>query len=117
MQIFLGILSVLLGVTSFIQFLQSIATGSSITANAQAAFNKWYRVAEIADQIKANPQKAAELISHVSGIADVARSEIAAYSREKLSFVPWYDPAYKPGDSPRPAQNLLQKAKFAFVPK
>ncbi|MGA2611331.1 MAG: hypothetical protein ABSH01_28115 [Terriglobia bacterium] len=112
-----GVLSVILLVGNVLQFLQSIATGSSLRVKAQADYNNWFRVAEIADQIKANPENAAELIRHISGMADMARNEIVAYSQEKLKFTPWFNPASKPGPNPSPPQTFLQKAKAAFVPK
>jgi len=42
-------------------------------------------------------------------MADAARNEIIAYSREKLGFIPWFDPAWKPGQNPSPPQTLFQK--------
>ncbi len=117
MQTFFEVLTVLLGIGNMFQLLQSITTGSSMKYRMQSAYNNWYRVAEIADQIKANPQNAAELIRHISGIADAARIEIVAYSRERLGFVPWHDPAWKPGPSPIPPPSLFQKIKSNFTSK
>lgn len=117
MQTFLGVLSLLLGGANVIQFLIAMSTGSSLKAKAQADFNTWFRVAEIADQIAENPAKAAELIREVSGIATTARNEIKAYSREKLDFVPFNDPAYQAGPNPAPSQSFWQKLKSAFTPK
>src|SRR6266404_6427886 len=93
MQTILTVLTIILGVANLIQFLTSIASGSSLRARAQASYNDWYRVAEIADIIHKDPSKASELIRNVNGIADAARNEIKAYSREKLGFVPSIDPA------------------------
>jgi hypothetical protein len=117
MRTVLEVLTVLLGIGNAFQLMQSIATGSSMKCSMQAAYNNWYRVAEIADQIKANPQNAAELIRHISGIADAERIEIVAYSREKLGFVPWHDLAWKPGPSPIPPPSLFQRIKSAFTSK
>jgi hypothetical protein len=84
---------------------------------AQAAYNDWHRVAEIADQIAKEPSRAAELIREINGMANVARNEIKAYSREKLGFVPWFDPASQGGPNPRPPQTFFQTVKAAFIPK
>ena len=81
------VLSVLLGVMNVIQFLASIATGSSMRASAQSSFNNWYRVAEIADRMAADPAKANELIRNINGMADVARNEIKAYSGQSYGVV------------------------------
>ena len=113
----LTMLSILLGVANLIQFLTSIASGSSLRARAQASYNDWYRVAEIADIIHNDPSKAPELIRNVNGIADAARNEIKAYSREKLGFVPSYDPASVGGERPPKQPGWLVKFKSAFVPK
>lgn len=113
----LTILTTLFGVASVIQFLVSMATGSSLRARAQSSYNNWQRVAEIADQIAKEPSKAAELIRHIHGLADSARNEVKAYSREKLGFVPWFDPAYKGGEAPAPPVSFWRKVKSAFTPK
>jgi hypothetical protein len=95
----------------------SIASGSSLRARAQADYNKWYRVAEIADIIHKDPSKAPELIRNVNGIADAARSEIKAYSREKLGFDVYVDPASVGGPNPPLRIGFWTKFKLAFVPK
>jgi hypothetical protein len=111
------VLSILLGAANVFQFLVSITTGSSIRARAQTSFNDWYRVAQLTDQIVKEPQRAIELVQRIGGIADAARNEVKAYSREKLDFVPWYEPAYESGSNPLPSLSLWEKIKFAFVPK
>jgi hypothetical protein len=117
MQVFLGVVSVLLGVINVIQFLSSIATGTSLRARAQSAYNDWFRVAQFADMISKDPSKAAELMHHVSGIADAARNEIKAYSREKLGFVPSLDPPYEAGSHPPASLGFWKKIGSAFTPK
>jgi hypothetical protein len=113
----LAVLSVILGVINVIQFFTSIASGSSLRARVQAAYNDWYRVAQIADMISKEPTRATELIRNVNGIADAARNELKAYSREKLGFVPSYDPAYEGGSNPPTPPSFWKKVAAAFVPK
>jgi hypothetical protein len=117
MQTFLTVLSIFLGVMNLIQFLASMATGSSVRARAQSSYNNWYRVAQIADQITKEPQKASELVRSINGIADAARNEIKAYCREELDLEPWLDPAWEGGMKPSVKTSVWQKIKFAFVPK
>jgi hypothetical protein len=117
MQTILTVLSILLGVANLIQFLTSIATGSTLKARAQADFNNWYRVAEIADIIHKDPSRASELIRNVNGIADAARNEIKAYSKEKLGFEPYFDPASTSGPNPPRQPKWWEPFKLAFVPK
>ena len=117
MQTGLTVLSSLLGVANLIQFLTSIATGSSLKARAQADYNNWYRVAEIADIIHKDPSKASELIRNVNGIADAARNEIKAYSKEKLKFEPYFDPASVGGPNPPRPQKWWDTFRSAFAPK
>jgi hypothetical protein len=117
LTIMFGIVSFILGVMNLIQFITSIASGSSLRVRAQADYNNWYRVAQIADMISKEPSKAAELIRNVNGIADAARNEIKAYSREKLNFVPSLDPAYDGGPHPPKEPSLWEKTKSAFTPK
>jgi hypothetical protein len=97
---FLTVLTVLLGLFNVIQFLTSMATGSSLKARAQADYNNWFRVAEIADIIHREPLRASELVRNINGIADAARNEIKAYSKEKLGFEPYFDPASVGGPNP-----------------
>jgi hypothetical protein len=117
MQAILGFVSALLGVLNVIQFLASIASGTSLRARSQTAYNNWVRVAQYADMIAKEPSKAAELIHHVSGIADAARNEIKAYSREKLGFVPSVDPPYDGGSHPPASPGFWRKVGSAFTPK
>jgi hypothetical protein len=117
MQTFLAVLSVLLGVANVIQFLTSIFTGSSMRANAQRSYNDWYRVAQIGDEITKEPQRAAELIRGINGIADAARNEIKAYSREKFGFEPYFDPASQSGPNPPSRQTFWKAVRLAFSPK
>jgi hypothetical protein len=112
----LSVLSTLLGVMNVIQFLATIASGSTLRVKAQSDYNNWYRVAEIADQIIENPSKAAELIHTVRGIADAERNQIKAYSREKLGFVPWFDPASQGGPKDPQSVGFWRLVKSAFVP-
>ncbi len=113
----LAVLSVILGVVNLIQFLISVASGSSLRAKAQASFNNWYRVAEIADMISKDPTRASELIRNVSGFAEAERNDIKAYSREKLGFVPSFEPAYQTGTNPPTMPNLRTRFRLAFSPK
>jgi hypothetical protein len=110
-------ISIFLGIMTVIQFFTSMFTGSSMRARAQQSYNDWYRVAEIADEIGKDPQKAAQLIKGVNGIADAARNEIKAYSREKLDFVPWFDPASHGGPNPAPPLGFWKTVRLAFSPK
>lgn len=100
-----------------IQYILAIANGSTLKAKAQSSYNNWFRVAEVADEIAANPEKAAVLIRTISGIADTARNEIKAYSNESLHFVPFRDPAYEGGPNPAPKLSLWQRFMFGFRPK
>ena len=100
-----------------IQFLMAIASGSSQRARAQASYNSWYKVAEMAEKITQNPSKAAELSNYIHGIADYARNDIKVYSREKLGFEIWFDPAYQVGHTLPPSVSVWQKIKSAFTPK
>ena len=113
----LTVLTVIFGVASMIQFLMSIATGSSLRARAQSSYNYWHRVAQFAEQILKEPSKSAELARHIHGMSDNARNEIKSYSREKLGFVPWLDPPYEGGLKPSPPISLWNKVKSAFTPK
>jgi hypothetical protein len=117
MQTFLMVLSVVSGVINVIQLLMFVMTKSSIRVREQSAYNDWYRVAQIADEMARNPQKTPDLIGKINGMADVARNEIKAFSREKLGFVPWLDPAWDGGPHPDPSQGLWQKFKSVFTPK
>jgi hypothetical protein len=113
----MGILSAILGVISLIQFLLSIATGSSLRAKAQTEYNDWYRVAELGEQIASEPQRANELLNRIMGIADANRNGVKAYSREKLGFVPTHEPAWEAGPKPIPQPSIWRKIALAFVPK
>jgi hypothetical protein len=116
-QTTLTVFSILLGVANLFQFIAAIVTGSSLKVRAQADYNNWYRVAEIADIIHKEPHKASELIRNVNGIADAARNEIKAFSREKLNFEPYFDPASVSGPNPPRRPKWYETVKFAFVPK
>jgi hypothetical protein len=111
------VLTVIFGVLSMIQFLMSLASGSSLRARAQFSYNNWYKVADIAEKMSKDPSKNLELIGHIHGLADDARNEIKAYSREKLGFVPWFDPPYQVSNSEPPKVSFLEKVKSAFTPK
>jgi hypothetical protein len=113
----LTILTVFFGALSVIQFLMSIASGSSQRARAQASYNSWYKVAEMAEKIAQDPSKASEFGNYIHGIADFARNDIKAYSREKFRFEIWFDPAYQVGKTPSPPVTWWQKVKSAFIPK
>ena len=117
MQTTLTVFSILLGVANLFQFIAAIVTGSSLKVRAQADYNNWYRVAEIADIIHKEPNRASELIRNVNGIADAARNEIKAYSKEKLRFEPYFDPASVGGPNPPRLPKWWEPLKSAFVPK
>jgi hypothetical protein len=116
-MIVLTILTVIFGVLSVIQFLMSLASGSSLRAHAQSSYNDWYRVADLAEKMSKDPSKNSELIGQVHGLADNARNEIKAYSREKLGFVPWFDPPYQVANSEPPKVSFWEKFKSAFTSK
>jgi hypothetical protein len=113
----MAILSVILGVLNVIQFLVSVATGSSLRAKAQAEYNDWYRVAELGEKIASEPQRANELLNRIMGIADANRNAVKAYSREKLGFIPAQEPAWEAGPKPIPQPSIWKKVSLAFVPK
>jgi hypothetical protein len=117
--------SILLGFMNLIQWIVALATGTSLRAQAQSQYNDWYRVAQIADEISKSPDRAPVLVGRINGMADAKRNEIKSYSREKLGFVPWYDPAYESGPNPttgavppkRKWVTFKAAIKAAFVPK
>jgi hypothetical protein len=109
--------SFILGVLNLIQFLISLFTGSSQRTRMQHSFNDWYRVAEIGDQIASDPSKAPVLIRAINGIADSARNEIKAYSKEHLKFEPYFDPAHASGPNPPPKIGFWRTIFMAFTPK
>jgi hypothetical protein len=112
-----AVFSAILGVLNLIQFLASIASGSSLRAKAQAGFNSWYRVAEIADIISKDPGRASEVVRNISGLADYARNDIKAYSLEKLGFTPSFEPAHQTGTNPPKMPKWWTRFGLAFLPK
>lgn len=113
----LGILSAILGVVNVIQWIFAYVTGNALRAKAQAAYNQWYRVAELADQIRKEPNRAVELAAQINGHAESVRSEIIAYSRERLDFTPIFEPSSKPLASVPKPRGLLSKIRLGFSPK
>jgi hypothetical protein len=111
------ILSAILGVLNLIQFIVSLASGASLRAKAQASFNDWFRVAEVADIISKDPTKAAGLIRNISGFAEASRNEIKAYSLQKLGFIPSFEPAYQTGTNPPKMPRWWTRFGLAFLPK
>jgi hypothetical protein len=114
MAIFLGILSAILGVMTVIQWIVGYFTGNSLRAKAQASYSQWAQVATLAEQIQNNPEKAGELAATINGMARAVRSEIVAYSRERLDFVPVAEDPWGPhSDIARP-RTLWSKIRLGF---
>jgi hypothetical protein len=114
---FLGILSALLGVVGVIQWIIGYITGNTLRAKAQASYNQWYRVAELAEQIRQEPTRAVELAASIYATADSSRTEIVAYSREQLSFVPNFERSSQPAPYLSSQRSLWSKIKLGFSPK
>ncbi len=114
---FLAVLSAILGVINLVQWIIGYVTGNALRAKAQASYNQWYRVAELADQIRSHPDKAVELAAWINGIADGVRSDIVAYSRERLDYTPVFEPSSRPLTSVPKPPGLLAKIRLGFSAK
>lgn len=90
--------------------------GNSLRAKAQASYNQWYRVAQLADEIRSHPEKAVELAAQINGHTESARSEIIAYSRERLDFVPVFEPSSKPLPKIPKPREWFSKLRLWFSP-
>jgi hypothetical protein len=90
---------------------------SATRAKAQAAYNQWYRVGSLAEQIRREPERAVELAASINGVADAVRSEILAYSRERLDFVPIFESPSQPLQDVAKPRGLWSKLRLGFSAK
>jgi hypothetical protein len=117
MATFLGVISTLLGVVTVIQWVVGYISGKSLRAKAQASYSQWTRVAIIAEQISNDPTKAVEQAASIHGMADAVRSEIIAYSRERLDFVPVAEDPWAPQANIARPRGLWSKIRLGFSGK
>jgi hypothetical protein len=117
MTTFLGVLSAILGVVTVLQWIVGYISGNSQRAKAQASYNQWYKVGTLAEQIRSDPARAVELAASINGMADAVRSEIVAYSRERLDFVPIFEPPSHPLASVEKPRGLWAKIRLGFSAK
>lgn len=100
-----------------IQWIIGYVSGNSLRAKAQSSYNQWYRVAELADQIRKEPSRAVELAASINGMADAIRSDLVAYSRERLDFTPYFEPSSKPSAIVPKPTGLFSKIRLGFSVK
>jgi hypothetical protein len=100
-----------------IQWIVGYISGNSLRAKAQASYNQWYRVAELADQIRSDPARAVEYAASINGMADAVRSEIVAYSRERLDFIPVFEQASQPLPGVAKPNGVWSKIRLGFSAK
>jgi hypothetical protein len=107
MELFLGVLSAILGTINVIQWILKLLAGSDQRARAQNEYLCWQQLAEMGETLEAQPEHAAEIAHSMKALALQRRNEIVAYSRERLNFVPWYEHPANP--RPLPERNKLEK--------
>jgi hypothetical protein len=100
------LLSVCLNV---IQYRNRISERKALRSQAQAAYNFHYAIARACTRARMIEGNSVEERLHcvlyevraITGIADAARSQTIAYSREHLNFTPFYEhPAYPGKEQP-----------------
>lgn len=92
-----------------IQYNSRISERKALRSQAQAGYNFHYAIARACTRARIATGTSAEdrlncvlcEVRVITGVADAARSEIIAYSREHLNFIPFYEhPAYPGKDQP-----------------
>jgi len=115
----LTILSVCLNI---IQWLQRAEFQKALKSRSQATYNYFFLIARRATAIReldrsqekpeAKLQTAISLGNNINGIADSARSDIVAYSREHLNFLPFEEHPARPIADPSKIQRYFIYSGF-----